>query len=153
MKKIEIILVLALLLSACNMSTSTSSMGLSIEESELARISEGQIFSVDDKVFTRGEDVNYILYNVGEFTVGEDGNCWLDMDLEISDSNGEVVFSRTELLGENGKVALEGGIAGSPYATYSTTEDMEPGEFKFKLKIYDRLGKGKASVSSSFELK
>ena len=153
MKKIEIILFVAIFLSACNMSTSTSSMGLSIEESELARISEGQIFSVDDKVFTRGEDVNYILYNVGEFTVGEDGNCWLDMDLEISDMNGDVVFSKTGLLGENGKVALEAGIAGSPYATYSTTEDMEPGEFKFKLKIYDRLGKGKASVSTNFELK
>ena len=134
------------------MNTSTS-VGLTIEDSELARISDGQIFSAEKNIFTRGEDVNYILYNVGEFTVGEDGLCWLDMDLEIINMEGEVVFSSNELLGENGKVELEGGFAGSPYATYSTTEAMAPGEFKFKLKIYDRLGKGRASVSTTFELR
>jgi len=153
MRKFAFLLTLALLLSGCKMDTSTSLGGLSIEDSELARISDGQILSVQDKTFVRGEDVNYILYNVGQFTKGEDGLCWLDMDLEILNMEGEVVFSKTEMLGENGKVALEGGFAGSPYATYSTTEEMPSGQFKFKLKIYDRLGKGKASVSTTFELK
>ena len=141
-----------MLLSGCNMDTSTSTGGLAIEGSELARITDEQIFSAEDKLFIRGEDVNYILYNVGEFTVGEDGLCWLDMDLEVSDMDGEVVFSITEMLGENGKVELDGGIAGSPYVTYTTTEAMEPGKYRIKVKIYDRLGKGKSSVSTTFDL-
>ena len=152
MKKSVIFPVFTVFLFACNMNTSTSVGGLTIEDSELVRLSNGEFFSVEEKVYTRGEDVNYMLYNVGEFTVGEEGLCWLDMDLEVTNGDGEVVFSQTELLGDNGKVALEGGYAGSPYATFTTSEQMEPGTYRIKVKIYDRQGKGKASVSTAFEL-
>ena len=57
-----------------------------------------------------------------------------------------------EMLGENGKVALEGGMAGSPYATFTADESWAPGTYRMKVKIYDRLGKGKASVSTTFTL-
>jgi len=151
MKTFALTLFLTLILTACKMDTS-SSVGLSIEDSELARITNNEIFSATDKTFSRGEDVHYILYNVGEFTRGDDGLCWLEMDLEVTDEDGEVVFTQDSLLGENGKVALEGGYAGSPYATFTTSEQMDPGTYRIKVKIYDRLGKGRSSVSTTFDL-
>ena len=63
-KPIQIVFVLCLLVYACQFETSTN-LGISIEDSELARISDGKIQSSDDEVFLMEEDIHLILYNVG----------------------------------------------------------------------------------------
>jgi hypothetical protein len=141
-----------ILLTACQFETS-SSKGISIEESELARIDENnQIVPAGDKTFKRGEDVHYILYNVGKFKQGEDGLHWLEMDLEVTDQDDNIILDAKEMLGENGHLNLEGGYAASPYGTFKTTEKLEPGKYRIKLTIYDKVGNGKATVSSTVEL-
>jgi hypothetical protein len=74
MKRLSLLIACTLILQAgCQFETSTSK-GISIEKSELARIDENnQIVPAVDKTFKRGEDVHYILYNVGKFKEGEDG--------------------------------------------------------------------------------
>ena len=137
---------------ACQFETSTSS-GISIEDSELARISDEQeIIPSENNTFKRGEDVHYILYNVGKFKEGEDGLHWLDMDLEVSNAEGIIILDEKGLLGENGRLKLESGYASSPYGTFSTNAKLEAGSYKIKITIYDRNGKGKATVSSSLTL-
>lgn len=150
-KSIQIVFVLCLLVSACQFETSTN-LGISIEDSELARISEGEVQSSDDTVFSAGEDINFILYNVGKFKEGEDGLHWFDMDLEVLDKNGTVLFNQTAMLGENGHLKLPNGMASSPYATFSPNKTMEAGKYRMKVSIYDKLGKGKATVNKTFSL-
>ncbi len=142
----------SVLFTGCQFETSTS-RGISIEKSELARFDENnQIIPAEDKIFKRGEDVHYILYNVGKFKEGEDGLHWLEMDLEVTDQNDNIILDAKEMLGENGHIKLEGGYAASPYGTFQTSEDLEPGRYRIKLTIYDKVGNGKASVSSTIEL-
>lgn len=153
MKKLCLLTVcIGILLSGCQFETSTSK-GISIEKSELARIDENnQIVPAGDKTFKRGEDVHYILYNVGKFKEGEDGLHWLEMDLEVTDQDDNIILDAKEMLGENGHLKLEGGYAATPYGTFETSENLEPGKYRIKLTIYDRVGKGKATVSSTIEL-
>ena len=56
------------------------------------------------------------------------------------------------MLGDNGHLLLENGYANSPFATFTSSEEMEPGKYKMKLKIYDRVGKGTATVNAGFSL-
>ncbi|KPL17225.1 MAG: hypothetical protein AMS23_09610 [Bacteroides sp. SM1_62] len=150
MKRLYLLTAAALiLLTGCQFETSTS-RGISIEKSELARIDEdNQIVPAEDKTFKRGEDVHYILYNVGKFKEGEDGLHWLEMDLEVTDQDDNIILDAKEMLGENGHIKLEGGYAATPYGTFETTEDLEPGKYRIKLTIYDKVGNGRATVSST----
>ena len=142
----------AVLLTGCQFETSTSK-GISIEKSEVARIDENnQIVPASDKTFMRGEDVHYILYNVGKFKEGEDGLHWLEMDLQVTDQDDNIILDAKEMLGENGHIKLEGGYAATPYGTFETTEKLEPGKYRIKITIFDKVGNGKATVSSTFVL-
>ena len=153
MKRLCLLLVCTMiLLSGCQFETSTS-RGISIEKSELARIDENnQIVPAGDKTFKRGEDVHYILYNVGKFKEGEDGLHWLEMDLEVTDQDDNVILDAKEMLGENGHLKLEGGYAATPYGTFETTENLKPGKYRIKITIFDKVGNGKGTVSSTIEL-
>ena len=150
-KSLIIFTVLISFVGACQFETSTST-GISVEDSDLARTAEGGITATDDAVFSPNEDIHMVLYNVGPFKEGEDGLHWFDMDLEVLDQDGNVLLSQTGMLGENGHLELENGMAASPYATFSPNETLEPGAYKIKVRIYDRVGKGKASVTKSFTL-
>lgn len=141
-----------IMFTGCQFETSTS-RGISIEKSELARFDENnQIVPAEDNTFKRGEDVHYILYNVGKFKEGEDGLHFLDMDLEVTDQDDNIILDAKEMLGENGHLKLEGGYAASPYGTFETNEQLDPGKYRIKLTIYDKVGNGKATVSSTIVL-
>ncbi len=150
-KPFQFVFVFFILVSACQFETSTS-VGISVEDSELARISEGVVQSSDNGVFSRGEDIHLILYNVGKFKQGEDSLYWFDMDLEVLNENDSLMFSQTGLLGDNGHLLLENGTASSPYATFSPNESMEPGKYRMKVSVYDKVGKGKVTVTKTFSL-
>ena len=142
---------LIILVAACQFETSTST-GISVEKSDLARTTENGIEATDNAVFSLNEDIHLVLYNVGPFKKGEDGLHWFDMDMEVSDQDGNVLLNQTGMLGDNGHLELENGMAATPYATFSPNETLEPGAYKIKVRIYDRVGKGKASVTKSFTL-
>ncbi len=150
-KLIPLLLLIPLALSSCT--SSSTSKGISIDNYELARISpDQQIIPIPDGVFHPGEEVSMILYNVGKFKKGEDGLCELDMDMEVLNSEGQTVFSASELLGEGGHLLLDNGYAGTPNATFSTTENTPTGDYTMKVRIYDQVGKGSATVSMKFSL-
>lgn len=153
MKRLCILIVgIGILLTGCQFETSTSK-GISIEKSELARIDENnQIVPAGDKTFIRGEDVHYILYNVGKFKEGEDGLHWLEMDLQVTDQDDNIILDAKEMLGENGHIKLNEGYAATPYGTFETTENLEPGKYRIKITIFDKVGNGKATVSSTVVL-
>lgn len=129
------------------------SIGLTVEDAVFAKMgADGKFDPVDKAVFQRGEAVYFVLINVANFKKGDDGLNWFDMDIEITDPKGDVILSQKEMLGEDGHVALPRNVASSPYAVFFTTTELEPGSYKFKLTIYDKLGVGKASKSAPFTL-
>jgi hypothetical protein len=143
---------MSIVLISCT-STSTSKL-ISIEDHTFARTGDGdQLVTVDDPaVFKRGDAVHLILQNVGPFKKDDAGLNWFDLDMEITGPDGVILLSQTGMLGDGGHIALEKNRAKSPYATFTTTPDIAPGKYKFKLTIYDKIGSGKASLTGIFTL-
>ena len=141
------------ILISCTTSTSTSKL-ISIEDYTFARSGDGnQLVAIDDPaVFKRGEAVHLVLQNVGPFKKDDSGLNWFDLDMEITGPDGGIILSQTGLLGDGGHVALENNMAATPYATCTTTPDVAPGAYKFKLTIYDKIGNGKATQTANFTL-
>jgi hypothetical protein len=143
---------MSLVISSCT-STSTSKL-ISIEDYTFARSGDGnQLIAVDNPpVFKRGDAVHLVLKNVGPFKKANDGLNWFDLDMEITGPDGGILLSQTSMLGDGGHVALENNRAKSPYATCTTTPDVAPGKYRFKLTIYDKIGSGKATQTATFTL-
>ncbi|HOU01483.1 MAG TPA: hypothetical protein PLL94_05810 [Bacteroidales bacterium] len=150
-KSFVLMLILAVFMSCT--STSTSKL-ISIEDHTFARSDQsGQMVIVDDPVvFKRGEDVHLILLNVGPFKKDEAGLNWFDLDMEVTGPDGAVLLSETSMLGDAGHMALEKNYAKSPYGSCTHTNDLQPGNYKFSLTIYDKIGNGKANQTAYFTL-
>jgi len=145
-------MLIVLFFPACT-STSTSKL-ISIEDHAFARSGDdGQPVTFDGPaIFKRGDKVHLVLMNVGPFKKDSTGLNWLDMDMEVSGPDGQVVISEKELLGERGRLELENNRVPTPYATFTTTSELNPGTYKFKVTIYDRIGKGTATQNATFTL-
>lgn len=140
-------------LSGCKFETSTS-VGLTVEDYTFARTDEnGLLVTIDEAVYQRGEPVHLILINVSGFKKGEDGLNRFDMEMEITGPDRETMLSVTEMLGEEGHIDLQDNTAKSPYATFTSTPEIAAGEYHFKIRIYDLVGKGHATKSVPFTLK
>jgi len=127
---------------------------ISFDSYTFARTGEdGQLVVVDEPaVFKLGEDVHMILMNVGPFKKDSTGLNWFDIDMEVTGPDGETIISEKGLLGDAGHLNLENDIAGSPYATFTSSTELKPGDYLFKVTIYDRIGKGKVSQKAAFKL-
>jgi len=143
---------MSVVLISCT-STSTSKI-ISIEDYTFARTGDNdQLVAVDNPaVFKRGDAVHLVLQNVGPFKKADDGLNWFDLDMEITGPDGGILLSQTGMLGDGGHIALENNRAKSPFATCTTTPDVVPGKYKFKLTIYDKIGSGKATQTAIFTL-
>ena len=150
--KLFCIVLMSVVLISCT-STSTSII-ISIEDYTFARTGDNdQLVAVDNPaVFKRGDAVHLVLQNVGPFKKADDGLNWFDLDMEITGPDGVILLSQTGMLGDGGHIALENNRAKSPFATCTTTPDVVPGKYKFKLTIYDKIGSGKATQTAIFTL-
>jgi hypothetical protein len=127
---------------------------LSFSKAAFARKKDdGQLEIIDSPVFMRGEVVHLIVFNVGTFAVGQDGNNWFDIHMLVTNPAGETVLDQKNLLGEKGKGQLEGNIADSPYGMFFTDLSMKPGQYRMKLIIEDRIGGQSVKITRTFNLK
>jgi hypothetical protein len=110
-----------------------------------------KIDPVQNHVFKQGDKIALVLQNVSKFNKGNDGKNKFDMDMEIIDSNGEIIGAKKELLGEEGHVDLPNNVADSPYGWIDTTK-IKSGEYTIKLTIYDKLGSSRTSATRSFKI-
>jgi hypothetical protein len=126
---------------------------LTCEETTWARIDEtGRMVAVPEGVFRRGEAVNLVLRQVKTFLTGKDGKCWFDVDLLVKDPAGTVILEQKNLLGENGHVVLNDGVASSPYGIFESQVGLEPGQYQMTLTIRDKLSGGSFSTTQPFTL-
>ncbi len=148
-----IIVLMAVMLASCSTSTSTSKL-ISIDDYTFARQGDGDQLATmsNPAVYKRGEVVHLVLFNVGPFKKDDSGLNWFDIDVEITDPDGGILLSEAALLGDGGHLVLENDMASSPEGTFSSTPEMKPGKYRFKMTIYDRIGKGRATQTATFTL-
>lgn len=138
---------------SCKQTDITESNGLTLEDYKFAIPGEsGGLVVKDDQFFKKGDVVCLILTNVGKFKKGEDGLNKFEMSVEVTDSDGKVVYSQSDMLGENGHVLLPNDIAVSPYGVFNSSTEMVSGRYLFKLTIFDKIGTGKLSKTVTFNL-
>ena len=117
-----------------------------------AKMTGDTLTPVKEPVFKRGENVYYVMFNVGPFKEGEDGKCWMDVDMRIRGPDDEIILQEEHLLGEKGRLVLQEGYAKSPFGAYETTNALKPGRYEMTVSIYDRIGEGVVTKINSFEL-
>ncbi|MBU2524111.1 hypothetical protein KKG71_02875 [Patescibacteria group bacterium] len=157
-KTLSKLLLMAILITSlfsfvgCNTETSTA-VGLEYEKAVFAKANEDGSYQVlDSNVFQRGESVYLIFVNVGKFKKGEDNMHMFDMDIEVTDSDGNIILEKKAMLGEEGHLELANDTADSPYGVFTSSAELTAGEYSMKLSIYDKIGTGKASVKKTIIL-
>jgi hypothetical protein len=147
---VALVLVLGLF-TACQISTSVST-GLSFEKTTMAKKVDSAWSEVTDKKFAKGDNIGLLLLNVSGFKKGDDGLNNMNIDVEVTDPDGKVIASSTDILGDAGKVDLPDNIAKTPIGTYQTTADMASGTYKIKVTVNDKISGGSATATETFEL-
>ncbi len=153
MKTLYYLLMAFLLISflACSNVEVSTELGLSIEQSVIGQEDEnGVIQPLSTPEFDQGETFSMILINVSGFKKGENGLNHFDIDLEVSDPNNNKVFEKKGLLGDGGKIDLPNNIAQSPVVSFTVGDNYEPGNYRIKVSIYDKIGTGKGSITKTF---
>ena len=118
----------------------------------VAQDSTGQYYTIDYTNFKRGDTINLVLYHVGKFEKGSDGQHHYDMNIEVRGPEGQMIFYQENLYGEKGIGLLPDGILELPCGTYMTTPEFRSGSYEMKLTIYDKVSGDKASGSRQFIL-
>jgi hypothetical protein len=131
--------------------TSTS-FGLEIEDTVLAKKEAGTWQPVKEAKFKKGDEIGLVLLNVKGFKKGKDGLNRIDLDVQVKGPDGEIILEKKNILGEAGHVNLKNNIAESPVGSFSTTPELESGKYTIKVTIKDKIGGGSASTSKSFTL-
>lgn len=155
MKKylLGLMLAVSLVLVGCTVKTGVS-LGLNIEDTVFALTgADGKLTVVDTPEFNRGDEIAYILMNVGTFKKGEDGLNSFDIDMLVTDSAGKVILDEKGLLGDAGHLALPNDTAESPYGVFTTTPELEAGKYSIKLTVTDKVSGGLATSTGSLTLK
>lgn len=134
-------------------SETLSAQQLTFEEALWAHNDEtGRLVASSEAVFRRGEEVNLVLRQVKTFQPGKDGKCWFDIDLLVKDPKGNIILDKKNLLGNDGHIELKDGIASSPYGTFESTVDLEPGLYQMTLTIRDIIGGASLNTTHPFTL-
>ncbi len=140
------------LLCACKQ-TDVHSSGLKIQKVILARKNnEGQTVVARRSIFIRGEKIYLIMANVGDFVKGADGLNWFDINMQLTDVDGDVVMRKEHMLRDKGHIDLPDNRASYPYVMIHTHPSMSSGEYELQVTIYDEIGMGKATVTKTFTL-
>lgn len=114
---------------------------------------EGKVIPVNPGIFKRGEDIYFVLLNVGRFKKGADGKHWLDMDILVGNSQGKIIAFRKNMLGGKGRTTLKDDVAVAPYGTVNINSKVPAGTYQIKLTIYDKVARTTVSASKSLTLR
>lgn len=134
-------------------SPAASAKELNVEQVLLAKGSGDNLQPVEEPVFQRGETVNMVLLNVGKFEKDPAGKNSFNIDMQVEDPDGKVIFDQSKLLGEQGQgIELTNDTADSPYGYFQSTAQMQPGEYTLTLTIYDEVGGGSVTKTETVTL-
>lgn len=147
---VVLILILSLTLTACQTESSPQNK-LSFAYAILSINDNGKWKPAGSSTFNKGDSIGIVFINVSGFKKDEEGLNHMDIDVEVTNSEGEIVLFQEGILGENGRTNMDNNTAGTPVGSVRT-EEFDKGTYSLKVTIYDRVGGGEVVDTKSFTL-
>jgi hypothetical protein len=115
---------------------------------------DGSLSPVANGVFKRGENIYFVLMNVGKFAKDVEGINWIDIDLIVKNNRDKVIIAKESMLGERGRTILQDDIAVSPYGKINISPKLaRSGKYKITIIIYDKISGAKLTQTKNLILK
>jgi len=162
-KLIPVLMIFAL--ASCNSSESKQTDSAEITQKKenmltysgylfLRETAEGRKVPAETPRFVQGEQVYFVLENVGKFETDAEGRFHANLHMRIRNAEGKLVAEDYNLFGEDTTInsMTDNGFLKSPYAFYKTDETDAPGLYRFELILVDRVLGDTVAVSSNFEI-
>ncbi len=129
-----------------------ASSKLKADDYFFARKANGSTDRIAQPVYKRGETVYFVLKNVGQLTLGENNKHHVEIRMKVENYIGEVISSNTNLLNKKGIRNFKNNQLKTPNASYTTTEQDQPGKYTFSITLVDFIANDSLVVSSQFIL-
>ncbi len=117
-----------------------------------AKKTDSGIKETEKPVYKRGDDVLFVMLNVGKFKEDTSGKHKMELRMNIKDKIGMVIEEQSNILNERGYRKLTNGIAKSPFARFKTAINDEPGTYLFTLTAVDLIANDSITVSDEYFL-
>lgn len=115
---------------------------------------DGSLSPVANSVFNRGENIYFVLMNVGKFAKDIEGINWIDIDLIVKNNRDKVIITKQSMLGERGRTILQDDMAVSPYGKINISPKLaRAGKYKITIIIYDKISGAKLTQTKNLILK
>jgi len=135
-----------------NTDTILVSKKLQIEDYDFSILENRRFIQYNKAIYQRGDEVYFVLKNVGKFAKGSDGLNKAEMKLEVFDAIGQSITVRNNLFGISGHANFKNNILKAPYASYTSTNSNKIGKYTIKITVYDLIKGDSASISDDFFL-
>jgi hypothetical protein len=122
----------------------------SVANYNFAILQDNKFITYNKAIYHRGDEVYLVLENVGPFKLGSDSMNHAEMKLRVTDAIGQQIVLRDSILGEKGHKRFMNNTLASPYGSFSSRSDQNPGKYTFCITIYDLIRKDSAVVSDDF---
>ncbi|MCF6242435.1 MAG: hypothetical protein L3J74_13935 [Bacteroidales bacterium] len=158
-KNIVLFIALIFLSNACGNNSQNNSatqqkpntnQKLHIEDYDFSVYGNNKFIPYNKAIYQRGDDVYFVLKNVGPFARGKDSLNRAEMKMEILDAISETIAFKNNLFGERGHADFDNNLLKQPYASYSTDSKDKIGKYTFKITVYDLVRGDSTSVSDDF---
>ncbi len=153
--------ILSLLSANCNNSdnentenvevkTMQKSKPFSVGNYNFAIKENGRFVNYNKAIYHRGDEIFLVLSDVGTFERDADSLNHAEMKMIITDAVGQVVSKRDHLFGKKGHANFKNNMLKSPYASYSSDSNDEPGKYSIKVVVYDLVRNDSIEIEDDF---
>ncbi len=125
---------------------------LSIEKFYFAADTPTGKKEITTPVYQRGEEVVFVIENVGKFEFDDEGKNRIELHMKVEDQTGMPVGKHRNILGEKGHIKTKNGYVKNPYAKFKTYKKDAPGTYTFNLTVVDLLKGDSVTVISEYFL-
>ena len=125
---------------------------LQIEDYDFSILENKKFIQYNKAIYQRGDEVYFVLKNVGKFARGKDSLNRAEMKLEVFDAIGQLVTIRNNLFGISGHADFKKNILKAPYASFSSSRNNKIGKYTIKVTVYDLIKGDSISINDDFFL-
>ena len=125
---------------------------LQIEDYDFSILENRKFIQYNKAIYQRGDEIYFVLKNVGIFSKGTDGLNRAEMKLEVFDAIGQTITVRNNLFGISGHADFKNNTLKAPYASYTSTNSNKIGKYTIKITVYDIIKGDSVSISDDFFL-
>ncbi len=154
MKILSQILLALIIISVSTSCEKKSNLNLDIDNAVFAFVDDNGSLVPEENTPTYypGDSIIMVLVNVGEFDHDKEGYSSLSMQVEIKDEEGNLIMQDDALEAGQGRVQLQTGYLGSPYAVWQSTYEVAAGKYTFSVIVNDEINSNATRISKTFNI-